>query len=318
MKLSKKINFSLITTLVLFIGCTSQYAFTFDEEEAKLNEKPLYRAAIIDRFFPPSEPFLNAKDKESHTWMYGLVDVDRDRVKEPYYHGDIVQIIAASPQIAFTRYPIEGKQKPMKEILTNLRVILARMPTLPVDSLVLSWESSTLISAFPTPFEKRYSERYIQVLKAWGKNDEIWSDTYQVIRALEALTEQGVKVFTIAGNSGARTVNTLSFAKGVTTVGAKEPELSYFITNNVFVDVYEQAAYEIKRIDNQIGQTVGYDINDDGCEDIPLALISRTKQTTLPAKVWPPIKGSSFAAPLAMKKALLNLQDNQEIVCPTL
>ncbi|TDO96864.1 hypothetical protein [Marinomonas balearica] len=275
----------------------------------------LYRAAIIDRFYPPSEPFLTNDEREMHTWMYGVIDIDRDRIKEPYYHGDIVQMIAADSQIAFTRYPIDGKRSPMKEILTSLHVILSRMASLPIDALVLSWESSTLISSFNFPFTKDKRELYIQTIESWGERDEIWADTYKVIRAIESLTIQGVKVFTIAGNSGSRTVNTLSFAKGVITVGAKEPELSHFIANNVFVDVYEQAAYELHRIDNNKGQPIGYDVNEDGCEDINIEQVSQRKSTDLPKTVWPPIKGSSFAAPMAMKKALLHIGSKESKTC---
>jgi hypothetical protein len=53
---------------------------------------------------------------------------------------------------------------------------------------------------------------------------------------------------------------------------------------------------------------LGYDLDGDQCADIPLhALSSYAKaQGPLPARPWPPLKGSSFAAPAALKKILLD------------
>ena len=265
-----------------------------------------YRIAIIDRFFPPVHSFENEEDKSHHQWLYGIVDIDQDNQKEPYYHGDIVQLIASHPTFIFMRYPIAGVKKPLEEILDNLHNLSARMHKLPVKALVLSWEASTLISAFETPLQMKHAHRYKNSIREWGESDTFWRVTYQIILALESLTAQGVQVFTIAGNSGKATINTFSFAEGVTTVGASERELDYFIANNVFVDRKEQAAYFFLRRDDSEGKPLGYDVNGDGCYDIPTSRLSGLNNSQpLPATLWPPIKGSSFAAPMAMKKALI-------------
>lgn len=267
--------------------------------------KDYYHIAIIDRFYPPMEAFEDDEDKHQHLWMYGVVDIDQDYHKEAYYHGDMVQLIANDPSFVFLRYPLAGQESPMREILKALNSINDRFERTPIDSLVLSWESSTLISAFETPLVREHRERYIDTIRQWGKTMPSWQDTYLVIKALESLTEKGAQVFTIAGNSGPRAVNTLSFAKGVTTVGAAEKELDYFISDNAFVDTYEQAAYRFKRLDDEHGNPIGYDVNGDGCEDIPVTALSSHDFSQLPKAHWPPIKGSSFAAPMALKKALI-------------
>lgn len=268
-------------------------------------QKSYYYVAIIDRFYPPMEAFESEDDKTQHRWMYGVVDIDKDYQKEAYYHGDMVQLIANDPSFVFLRYPLAGQRSPMKEILMAINSINDRFERTPIDSLVLSWESSTLISAFDQPLSRKYREKYIETIRQWGEENPSWHDTYLVIKALEALTDKGVKVFTIAGNSGSRAINTLSFAKGVTTVGAAEKELNYFISDNVFVDTYEQAAYQFIRLDDSNGVPLGYDVDGDGCQDIPISALTSSDKTQLPKATWPPIKGSSFAAPMALKKAFV-------------
>ncbi|MBJ7552522.1 hypothetical protein [Marinomonas ostreistagni] len=268
-------------------------------------ENQLYHVAIIDRFYPPMESFQSDEDKILHTTLYGLVDIDKDYRKETLYHGDIVQLIANDPNIVFLRYPLTGQDTPMREIFQAITSINDRFAFAPIDSLVLSWESSTLASAFEDPLKLEHREQYIEAIRVWGEEFPAWKDTYNVIRAMEELVLKGAQVFTISGNSGPRTINTLSLAKGVTTVGAIEPELSYFIADNVFVDTYEQAAYSLKRIDDQLGNSLGYDLDGDGCSDIPLSSLTSQSINDLPEVLWPPIKGSSFAAPMALKKALI-------------
>lgn len=279
--------------------------FLLTSKEAMGANPALYHVAIIDRFYPPVELFDNEEDKYLHTALYGLLDIDHDQRKEALYHGDIVQLIAQDPNITFLRYPITGQASPMHEILQALISINDRFAFAPIDSLVLSWESSTLISSFEQPLRIGHREQYIETIHQWGQESSAWQDTYEVIRELETLVRKGAQVYTISGNSGPRTINTLSFAEGVTTVGAAEAELNYFIANNIFVDTYEQAAYLLKRIDSTAGVPLGYDINGDGCPDIPIQSLTSQSSDNLPDVLWPPIKGSSFAAPMALKKALI-------------
>ena len=265
------------------------------------------RVAIIDRFYPPMEGFPDEDDRRSTNWMYGVVDLDRDREKEPYYHGDMVQLIAAHPGFSFFQYPMRRGNPPMDEILQNLREVRARLPRQPVEALVLSWESSSLISAFEKPLRRDHAQQYQARVRQWGETSPVWRATYRIIQELEALVGAGVTVYTIAGNGGRGMVNTFSFARGVVTVGAVEPELADFVASNAFVDVREQAAYEIVRVDDARGQPLGYDVDGDGCADIPLSKLTGSGGAgrELPRKAWQPIKGSSFAAPMALKKALL-------------
>jgi hypothetical protein len=237
-------------------------------------QQTVYRVAIVDRFFPPAQGFETDADRVQHGWLYGMMDLDNDEKKEPFYHGDVVRLIASHPQITFIHYPIQDGHAPMEEILSNINNILARYDRQPIDAVILSWESSTLISAF--------------------------------ILALESLVSKGIQVFTISGNGGRGMVNTFSFAEGVTTVGAKEKELGHFIANNPFVDTYARAAYEVSRVDDNEGNPTGYDLNGDGCVDIPLDRLTGYLEPShdYPKKFWRLLTGSSFAAPAALKAAL--------------
>ncbi len=268
-----------------------------------------YRVAIVDRFFPPAAGFEDDEQRVDHGWLYGLLDLDGDERKEPYYHGDVVRLIAAHPQITFINYPISDNKAPMAEILLNLQKIHTRLKVQPVDALILSWESSTLISAFEKPLQLIHAEYYKQEIRRWGSEYPVWDDTYKIIRQLEALVDNGVAVYTIAGNGGSGMVNTFSFAAGVTTVGAKEEGLNHYIADNPFVDTYAQAAYQVRRVDDGSGEPLGYDIDNDGCADIPLERLTGYRQSTddeLPKNFWKLLSGSSFAAPRALKSALFS------------
>ncbi|WP_281647907.1 hypothetical protein [Parendozoicomonas sp. Alg238-R29] len=267
-----------------------------------------YRVAILDRFFPPAEGFSSEVQRDHHLALYGLTDIDEDEQAEPFYHGDLVKMLAAHRNINFISYPIRNNQAPMADILENLRKISTRMSVQPIDALVLSWESSTLISSFEQPLQKNKARQYIETVKSMGKESQIWLDTWKIIQELELLTLKGVAVYTIAGNGGRRMINTFSFAQGVITVGASEQELEHFVANNVFVDTYARAAYQLVRVDNEAGEPLGYDLDDDHCIDIPLSRLtgySNTPKEKYPKTFWKVLRGSSFAAPAAMKMALL-------------
>ncbi|WP_257279745.1 MULTISPECIES: hypothetical protein [unclassified Endozoicomonas] len=267
---------------------------------------PVYRVAIVDRFFPPAEGFENDEERVLHGWLYGMMDLDDDERQEPFYHGDVVRLIASHPQITFIQYPILDGKKPMSEILVNLKNIFARYAKQPVDAVLLSWESSTLISTFKAPLELERAGEYKDKVREMGQTDEVWKTTHQIIMALEALTAKGIQVYTIAGNGGTGMINTFSLADDVVTVGSVEPELKHFVANNPFVDTHAQAAYEVIRVDNSEGEPIGYDLNGDQCVDIPLDRLTgyTRKVTEYPKKFWRLLTGSSFAAPAALKAAL--------------
>ncbi len=285
-----------LNLLLLMVLTTSIFA----------SETP-YRVAIVDKFFPPAAGFQDEDDRNTSNWMYGMFDLDRDQKRESYYHGDIVKIIANDPRISFFTFPMNNGSTPMEEILQNLRKIHIRMNVQPIDALILSWESSTLISAFEKPLRVENAKAYKSQIRDWGHESPSWKATYQIILMLEALARQGVQIYTIAGNGGPGMVNTFSFADGVTTVGASEPGLAHFVANNPFVDLHAQAAYTITRVDNEQGQPIGYDVDGDQCVDIPIQRLSNyaNDDKELPNHYWQPIKGSSFAAPRALKQSLL-------------
>ncbi len=267
----------------------------------------VFRVAIIDRFYPPVSGFNSAEAWGRHTALYGMFDLDDDTFNEPYYHGDVVRMIAADPRFVFLQYPLSGQMHPMQDILRNLRVVQARQATVPVDALVLSWESSTLVSEFDVPLSLGRVRHYKEIVRGWGEQYPEWRYTHDIILALEALVAEGVMVFTISGNGGRGMVNTFSFAEGVRTVGSVERELQHFIADNPFVDMRTRAAYQLTRVDDAAGDPRGYDIDGDGCVDIPLSKLTagEGRNGDYPKHYWKTLKGSSFAAPAALKGLLL-------------
>lgn len=267
-----------------------------------------YHVALVDRFYPGDGFFATGEEREQHGWLHGMIDLDRDRIREPLYHGDLVSRVLAHPDIEITPFPLPEGVLPLMGILTNLNQIHEQIQAgRPFDAVLLPWESSTLIMAFDPPLRRHLAEDYIRLLEQWGENNPTWALTYQIIRRLETITASGVAVFTIAGNGGSRMINTYSFARGVTAVGNDNPELDHFIADNLFVDLHARAYYALNRVDDAAGRPVGYDLNEDQCPDILLAQLSGGSRTaaTLPSHYWKNLVGSSFAAPAALRQYLL-------------
>jgi len=275
---------------------------------------PVYRVALVDHFYPPLEALDNHEARRRHRRLHGPLDLDADDLPEPFYHGDLVEMIAAHPQLIFLRYPLAHNGTPMAEILQRLQQIETRFAQHPVDALLLSWESSTLISAFEKPLRRDNVKHYQALIRDWGRQYPVWQQSWQIIRQLERLATLGIKVFTIAGNGGRGMVNTFSFARGVTTVGAQEPELAHFVANNSFVDTQARAAYPLLSLRDANGEMLGYDLDNDQCADIPATQLSAGYQPAshYSREHWQILKGSSFAAPAALKAQLVG---NTPVAC---
>lgn len=264
-----------------------------------------YNVALVDRFYPGDDYFYTNDDKALHIALYGMLDLDRDGNKEPLYHGDIVKRILKHPYINVISYKLSPNSLPIEGLLEQLEAIRRDLFwEEPIDAVLLPWESSTLISAFGEDLKRENVDYYMEELRSWGSQDSSWKTTLEIIQVLEDIVDYGGKVFTIAGNGGKRMVNTYSFARGVTTVGASEPELTHFIANNTFVDEYAPAAYTPIRLDDYAGYAIGYDLDGDSCSDIALNELSGAGNK-LPKSHWKPLLGSSFAAPAALKKFVL-------------
>ena len=292
---------------VIFSIALSLSACSFNPEPLD-NTETRFHVAVVDRFYPGDQYFATDEDRVMQNRLNGYVDLDRDRAREPLYHGDIVSLLAAHKEINILPYKMALDQHPQREIVNRLKDIRKHVFWgEPIHALVLSWESSTLISAFEKPLRSENVTKYKEELRKWAEDYESWQLSYETIRLLEELVEAGVKVFTIAGNGGRGMVNTYSFADGVTTVGATELELRHFIADNALVDMHAQAAYQPRLVSDAEGNPKGYDFDGDSCPEVPLVCLSGYKPDRLeyPSQPWPMLKGSSFAAPVAMKRALL-------------
>ncbi|OZG74783.1 hypothetical protein BTA51_05480 [Hahella sp. CCB-MM4] len=266
-----------------------------------------YQVAVVDRFYPGDDFYKDAGERKTQRWLYGLVDLDRDQDREPLYHGDIVSLFASAPGIQVRRYVMLQGQPPQQEILRQLKEVRKHVFWgEPIHALVLSWESSTLASAFEKPLQVAHAADYKEQVRQWGLDQETWNLSYQIIRLLEDIAETGVNVFTIAGNGGSGMVNTYSFASGVITVGASEEGLQHFISENVFVSARARAVYQPVLVRDGAGVPVGYDLDGDNCAEVPISCLTgySPERMDYPERPWSLLKGSSFAAPQALKHLL--------------
>ncbi len=289
---------SMMAIAILTAACTFQ---SLQPPEAR------YRVAVIDSFYPGGQHFTDEDDRRIKLRLHGVVDADRDWIREPYYHGDVVSMFVAHPSVAVIPYPVRDNKSAKADILAALRRIQQqRNAGEPIDAVLLPWESSTLISAFEKPLQLSYVTTYKAQIRQWGESQDSWRETSDIIDALEALAAGGALVYTIAGNGGRGMVNAYSFAEGVVTVGAVEPDLDRYVADNPFVDTHEKAAYLVRLIRGGTGQPIGYDVNGDQCPDIPLTCVSTyaAGRETYPASAFRAIRGSSFAAPTALKRHL--------------
>lgn len=277
-----------------------------------LEPRESYQVALVDRFYPGDGQFQSERDRQLHVALYGMMDIDQDGNKEPIYHGDVVKSILNHPDIDVIHYALRGDKPAIFELLEQLeRVRRDIFWEEPISAVLLPWESSTLISSFETHISQRKTDNYLDTLRKWAGTDDVWKATLEIIQVLEDIVDYGGVVYTIAGNGGARMVNTYSFAKGVVTVGAAENDLGHFIAQNRFVDAYASAAYIPERVENDKGEVIGYDIDGDACNDVSLADL-QLRSVDLPKRHWKPLIGSSFAAPAALKRYILGYSSRLE------
>ncbi len=268
-----------------------------------------FRIAVVDLFYPGDDAFASDGDREYALMLNDAVDIDGDGHRDPYYHGDIVGLFASGEGIEIVPYRIDDVEHAKTEILSELRRIqLDVIAGNPLDAVVLSWESSTLLKNFGTKLSPDKRGAYKAIVKSWGERFPSWQTSYEIILALEALADAGLEVYTIAGNSGAGAVNTYSFAEGVHVIGGVEPDhRGRWIADNALVAARAKAAFKVRFVIGDSPTVAGYDIDEDGLPDIPVRHMSGYKARPMapPRQTHTVLKGSSYAAPTALKQRVL-------------
>jgi hypothetical protein len=268
-------------------------------------DRPL-RVAVIDVFYPGDGAFDSEEDRQFQLLLHDAVDIDGDRRRDPYYHGDIVSIFLGSTGVDVVPHRIVDMRDPKHQILGHLRRILWRVRSgETMDAVLLAWESSALESSFgeiPTTDRER---RYRDEVRSWSDGSDSWRQTSAIIEALGDLTRAGVEVYTIAGNAGRGRINTYSLAEGVLTVGAVESdEDGTWIVRNAFVDLLARSTFPVRLVEG------GYDIDEDGKADVPLERTSSHRRwpSRPPRESRVVLKGTSFAAPTALREKVAGLR----------
>jgi hypothetical protein len=261
------------------------------------------RVAIVDVFYPGDTAFASDAARAEALVRYDAVDVDGDGERDPYYHGDLVARYVAHPTIEVLPYAVTDIVHPKRDVARELRRIArdVRVGT-HFGAVVLAWESSTLASAFDRPLRIERAGFYKAQIREWGTRDPSWAETAAVIEAIEDLAAAGVAVYTIAGNGGAGMVNTYAFAAGVVTIaGAEADAEGRWIGRQVFTSAVAKSVYRVRLVRDSAGVPLGYDLDEDGTVDVPIGRTSSGSRSLQPAP-GAILKGSSFAAPTALKR----------------
>jgi hypothetical protein len=263
------------------------------------------RVAIVDVFYPGDGAFASDAERAEALLRYDAVDVDGDGVRDPYYHGDIVARYVAHPAVEVLPYAVTDLVRPKRDIVRQLdRIARDVRAGARVDAVVLAWESSTLASAFDRPLRAERATTYKTLVRAWGARDPAWADTAAVIQAIEELVAAGTTVYTIAGNAGRGMVNTYAFARGVIAIAGTEADAEgRWISHNVFATAMAKSVYQVRLVRDLAGAPIGYDVDEDGTVDVPIARTSSGGRHGSAAGAI--LKGSSFAAPTALKRDVL-------------
>lgn len=245
----------------IYISCAVLLISLSANAEIDEGDSLRYHVALVDRFYPGDACFDSSEDEELNRALYGMVDLDRDDTKETLYHGDIVASILKHPDIKIVRYPLRSGIKPINALLEQLELIRRDIFWgASLDAVLLPWESSTLIKSFEMSGDQSLKPERVdflfEQLAQLAQRDRVWHTTLEIIQALEDIVDYGGLVYTIAGNGGARMINTYSFAEGAVTVGAVKKELAHFVSNNVFVDTHAPAAYLPQLIVGQSGHAI--------------------------------------------------------------
>jgi len=263
------------------------------------------RVAIIDQFYPGDGAFADAGERQRQLLLHDAADIDGDFQPDPYYHGDLVRLFVATEGIETLEFPVFDLGNPKRDILAQLQNIRRQVDAgVRVDAVLLCWESSTLVSAFGDSLRSSELPRYRSTIRRWGTTSESWRLTDAIIAALEELTERGLTVVTIAGNAGIGWVNTYAFARGVVTVGGSESDTEgRWISRNELTDAVARSTYRVRLVCDPDRPAFGYDIDGDGRAEIPINHTSGFgRLAPLPRESWRVLKGSSFAAPTALRE----------------
>jgi len=262
---------------------------------------PPFRVAVVDVFGPAA----GLQVGQGELVAEDAADIDGDGLRDPVWHGDLVSLYVRDEAIATVPFPVRSQTTVKRELLAHLRDIHRRnLAGDRFDAVMFCWESSTLISAFADTLRPADRDRYQETARRWGETSESWRLTHEIILALEQLVDDGLWVVTIAGNSGPRWVNTYTFARGVIVVGASEsdPDREWAVCNPL-ITTRAQSRYAVKLVSETSRPVFGYDIDEDGIADIPLRVgSSQYRNLGLPRETHRILKGTSFAAPTALKR----------------
>ena len=286
----------LLINLLLMITLTTAHG---------AQDGPPYRVAVVDMFWSPEV----AEADQGALIAADATDIDGDGLRDNIYHGDLVSLFMAADGVESVPFPVRDPSHPKEEILARLGEVLARSRSgEDFSAVMLCWESSTLISSIDRELSPEKRGAYKEIVRQWGLEDESWRLSYEIILGLEALSEAGILVVTIAGNSGPAWVNTYTFAEDVLVIGAVEPDPDgEWATSNALIDDYAQSRYTVRLVSDRERPAYGYDIDEDGVADIPLRRGSswyRSQGTLRDGRRV--LSGTSFAAPTALKRLVLS------------
>lgn len=233
--------------------------------KGKADQKPLPTFAIVDLF-----------DKKT-------VDIDGDKIKD-LSHGELIQSIVEAQNaktITFKIDEIDDKMSDLKSITTQFKELARqiREKEIQVDAVNLSYYCNTdlpTLNQFSSSqittknIHKRKHKKEIIEALPYSANT-YFKDTYNIIKAIEEVTAQGIPVYVCAGNHGSGHFNLLTLAKGSISVGNmdKTGDKRGFTADNSLVKRWAQGVFNISPVKDKNNTLLGYDITGTGKAEVP-------------------------------------------------
>lgn len=208
-------------------------------------------------------PITKADIKKQYLEAKNLLE--KGAPEEKLLFGEIAHTIVENPDENYGFNKRNGLKKLAKDVENGARY----------DAVNLSMGEiiriEDLAKVTGLPLTRSNLAQYKDKVREWFKNSKLPSikKENEQLESIERVTAKGIPFYISGGNSGKNYVNLLSFAKGVTTVGALVgDEKADYSANNSLVTKWSQGDYIVNRIEDKKGKLIGYDINDDNKVDV--------------------------------------------------
>lgn len=251
------------------------------QKTLKFDESCAPKIAVIDQF------------------KNNVIKVDWDN-KPDMLHGDAVESFIKSglPNAQISRFDTNLNESSVQSALDEIL-----KSGVAYDAINLSKSSDIKLSnlsklvGFEVSHQNLLKDKNIIKEKFFNSPYQEAQEIKHIIKSLEKLASQGVKIYVSAGNKGRDYINLYTLADNINVVGAANKygvAKTQFSCDNPLVNRWCKGVYAVKKLTDKDGN-IGFDINED--DKIDILAKDTTSKIKLPAQK---IYGTSFAAPTAL------------------